>query len=70
MVKKTYGDDAMHKSQTYKRFSGFKEGRTSVEDDETFRTAILRKTISDLYEALGLLFGTCQRILTKELGMH
>lgn len=88
MLKEAFGDDAMGKSQTYEWFRRFKEGRTSVEDDERsgrpssgrndeniarVREKILedrRQTISDLCEALDLSFGTCQRILTKELGMH
>lgn len=88
MLTEAFGDDAMGKSQTYVWFRQFKEGRTSVEDDERSGRPSSgrndeniarvcekifedrRQTISNLCEVLGLSFGTCQRILTEELGMH
>ena len=34
MIKKAFGDDALGQTQTYDWFNRFKNGRTSVDDDE------------------------------------
>ena len=78
----------MGQTQTYEWFKRFKNGRTSIEDDERSgrpscanneeNVALVREkihedrrqTIHDVCAALGLSYGTCQRILSHELGMR
>jgi hypothetical protein len=86
MLKEAFGDNAMSQSKTCLWYKRFKDGRTSVNDDERsgrpsttseniakVREAILadhRRTIHDVCEIVGLSYGTVQRILSDDLNMR
>jgi hypothetical protein len=79
MVQQGFGDQTLSHMQAQ-----FKTGRTSVDDGEhTGRTTSYttpetvariqedrRRTIHDIAEEVGIGYGTCQQVLTKEMGMH
>lgn len=68
--------------QTFERFTRFKTGRTSINDDERtgrlsslsriYRNSLTarRRTILDICNKVGIGYGTCQRIITEEFCMH
>jgi hypothetical protein len=78
----------MSQSKTYLLDKSFKDGRTSVDNDErsgrpstsptpeniaTFREAILadrRKTVHNVFEIVGVSYGTVQHILADNLNMR
>jgi hypothetical protein len=88
MLQEAFGDNAMSQSKTFLWYKCFKDGRTSVDDDERsgrlststtpaniakVRDAILanlRRTIHDVYEIVGLSYGTVQSILVDNLNMR
>jgi response regulator of citrate/malate metabolism len=85
MIQQAFGDQILSRTQVFQWHVRFKTGRTSIEDDQhtgrptTSETVAQiqelvhqdrRRTIHDIAEEVGIGYGTCQRVLTKELGMH
>jgi AraC-like DNA-binding protein len=88
MLQQAFGETALSRYKTSERYSRFKNGRTSIDDDphtgwpSTARTnetvdrvnTVLRGnrrlTITEIADELNLSFGTCQAILTQDLGMR
>jgi len=88
MLQEAFGDNAMSQSKTFLWYKRFKEGRTSVNDDEhsgwlsTSTTpenvakvcegvlADCRQTIRNVFEVVGLSYGTVQCILADNLNMR
>jgi len=85
MLQEAFGGNSMRQSKTFLWYRRFKNGRTSVDDDERsgrpstpeniakVRVAILadsRQTIHDVCEIVGLSYGAVQRILADSLNMR
>ena len=84
MIQLGFGDQSLSRAQVFQWHARFKTGRTSVDDDEctgrptsctTPETVARirqdrRLTIRDIAEEVEVGYGTCQRVLTEELGMH
>jgi len=87
LLQQAFGNDVLSWTTCFEWFKRFKEGRTSVKDNErpgrpsTSKTnetvarvrEIIRNnhrlTIREVAEDVGIYYGSCQEILTKELGM-
>ena len=83
MIQQGFGDQSLSSTQVLEWHARFKTGRTSVDDDEhtgcTTETLariqeLIRqdrhRTIRDIPEKVEVGYGTCQWVLTEELGMH
>jgi hypothetical protein len=78
---KCYGDQILSGAQVFQWCAWLKTGRTSVDDTNTqeeIQAAHLLKLLHELKSSSVRIdvrevrtgYGTCQRVLTKELGMH
>ena len=83
MIQQGFGDQSLSSTQVLEWHARFKTGRTSVDDDEhtgcTTETLariqeLIRqdrhRTIRDIAGKVEVGYGTCQWVLTEELGMH
>jgi len=87
LLQQAFGVDVLSRTKCFEWFKRFKEGRTSVKNNQrpgrpsTSKTnetvarvrEIIRNnrrlTIREVAENIGISYGSCQEILTKELGM-
>jgi AraC-like DNA-binding protein len=85
MLQQAFEETAFSRSKTLERCSRFENGRKSIDDDpHTGRPSTARTnetadrvnagnrslTIREIADELNLSFGTCQAILTQDLGMR
>ena len=78
MIQQGFGDQGLSRAQVFQWHARLKTGRTSVDDDERTRRptscttpeTVACRTICDIAEEVEVGYGTCQRVLTEELGMH
>jgi hypothetical protein len=77
MIKQAFGEESMNYTQVFEWHAQFKTGWTSIEDNQhtvAKLTQLFREdqcqTIQDVADGMGIGYGSFQRILTTELGMH
>jgi len=78
MIQQGFRDQSLSRTQVFQWHARFKTSRTSVDDDEhtgrptscTTPETVACRTICDIAEEVEVGYGTCQRVLTEELGMH
>jgi transposase len=71
MLKQTFGNESMGRTQTYDWYKRFKDGRISIEDDpRSGRPSKLRLTVQEVAEECDISLGSCHSILTGKLGIH